>query len=248
MRAEKESAPEGVEAARLQAVYEEYDFQSIRARHWDRNQPGNRAILAERASEIFTILKDEKIVPFHDKQILDFGCGGGSQIEEFFRMGGRQGTVVGVDLLGHRLSHARNRVPDGNFLKMDGQKLAFHDARFDLVFVSTVFSSILGEGALARVAREIDRALKPGGHVLCYDMRYNNPMNRNVRGLSRNRLHSLFPSYTVSVKSLTVVPQIARVLGPLTDRIYPILTRIPVLHSHQLALLKKPNPARQEVL
>jgi hypothetical protein len=93
----------------------------------------------------------------------------------------------------------------------------------------------------SNVAREIDRVLAHGGAIVWYDFRYNNPWNPHVRGMRRQNIQSLFPGYTLHLKTLTLLPPLARRLGHLTSSLYPLLSSLPFLRTHYLGLLIKPK-------
>ena len=93
----------------------------------------------------------------------------------------------------------------------------------------------------ANVAHEISRVLKPGGAVVWYDFRYDNPQNRNVRGLGQQEVEALFPGHAASLRTVTLLPPIGRRLGPATGLLYPLLSAFPPLRSHLIGLLVKPD-------
>ena len=88
------------------------------------------------------------------------------------------------------------------------------------------------------VARSIARVVASRGIIVWYDMRYPNPWNRNIRPMTKSRIRELFPSFELQLKSLTVLPPLARHLGRRTNSIYPLLDAVPMLHSHYLGFLR----------
>ena len=44
-------------------------------------------------------------------------------------------------------------------------------------------------------AGEIIRVMRPGGWLVWFDLRYDNPWNAGVHGLSKGRLAQLFPGW-----------------------------------------------------
>ena len=99
------------------------------------------------------------------------------------------------------------------------------------------YETPIGPSPLARV-------LRVGGGVLWYDFRFNNPANRNVRGMGRRSIIRLFPNFELRLQSLTLLPPLARRLGPLTSVLYPALARLPFLRTHWLGLLKQGSSGR----
>lgn len=139
-----------------------------------------------------------------------------------------------------RIALAQESFPDIQFQVGNAEHLAFPGAYFDLVLLYTVFSSILDIRMARNVAQEVSRVLKPGGAIVWYDFRYNNPRNPHVRGLKRAALGALFPDFQFGLHTITLFPPLARRLGPLTSVLYPALAAIPCLRTHYLGLLQKP--------
>lgn len=169
--------------------------------------------------------------------MLDIGCGHGGVLASLVDLGAPACNLYGIDLLPDRIEAARRAYPDICFACGNAEHLDFPDAYFDLVLLFTVFSSILDDGMAHNVAREACRVLKPGGAVLWYDFRYNNPWNPRVRGITRQQIHQLFPGLEMHLCTITLMPPLARRLGRLTPVLYPLLAAIPPLRTHYLGLL-----------
>jgi hypothetical protein len=97
------------------------------------------------------------------------------------------------------------------------------------------------------VAKEVCRVLKdpdlesrkPGGVVLWYDFRYNNPWNPHTRRMTRQYIRQFFPDFKLRLRAITLLPPVARRLGDLTPLLYPLLAFVPFLRTHYLGLLVK---------
>ena len=74
-----------------------------------------------------------------------------------------------------------------------GDALPFADASFDLVMQNVVFSSITDAALRARVAAEMLRVLRPGGHVLWYDAERSRNRDPHFTDVPQAELRSLFP-------------------------------------------------------
>ncbi|HKW83836.1 MAG TPA: class I SAM-dependent methyltransferase, partial [Burkholderiaceae bacterium] len=110
----------------------------------------------------------------------------------------------------------------------------------DIVFVSTVFSSILDAATQRELAASMWHWLRPGGAVLWYDFAVDNPRNPDVRGVPRARLHELFPDGRHAVRRITLAPPIARGVCRWHPALYTVFNTIPLLRTHLLAWITKP--------
>lgn len=224
------------EVARLGRYYADYHANS----EWAKDSAGNRAIHDERARALHR-LTARLPCPLPRAAILDVGCGTGSLLGTFAAWGANVGRLAGVDLMADRITTARQQLPGIRFEAVNAERLPFEDESFDVVSTFTVFSSLLDRKMASSVAAEVARVLKPGGVVLWYDMRVNNPGNPNVRGLSRADVGTLFPGYTIAFETITLVPPVARRLGAATRVLYPLLAAVPFLRTHYLGTVRKPS-------
>lgn len=227
------------EVDRLTEVYRIYresaDVQAL----WDEQNPGNQEILKERQYETKKLLDSFGLLPLGERKILEVGCGSGKTLASLIELGAQSENLCGVDLLPDRIEEAQSRYPVLHFQCGNAEQLSFPDASFDLILLFTVFSSILDGNMAKNVANEVYRLLKPGGAILWYDFRYNNPRNPNVRGMTRNLIRELFPKFRIQLRTITLLPFLARRLGPLTPIIYPVLSLITILRTHYIGLLIK---------
>jgi SAM-dependent methyltransferase len=174
-------------------------------------------------------------------QAVEVGCGGGGNLLELLRMGFRPEHLAGIELLGERHAAARHVLPAALTLHLaDATALDLGAATQDLVFVSTVFSSLLDDAYQARLAAAMWRWLRPGGAVLWYDFTVDNPRNRDVRGVPRARLEALFPEARIEARRVTLAPPLARALVRIHPALYRWAGALPPLRTHLLAWIGKP--------
>jgi hypothetical protein len=112
---------------------------------------------------------------------------------------------------------------------------------FDVVYQSTVFTSILDPAIQERLADRMWRCIRPGGFVLWYDGKYDNPSNRDVRGVGRARVRDLFPYGTLKARSLTLAPPLARRVVRWHPAGYALLNMVPLFRTHLLCSIRKPE-------
>jgi SAM-dependent methyltransferase len=222
---------------RIRDTYRGYETTG-RQHLWDVRNRGFARILRDRDAALQALLA--RSLPGGAARLLDLGCGDGSLIGTVMR---RWPDVVatGVDLLADRIDEARRSVPDATFIVASADALPLDPDTFNVVTAITLFSSIPSADMERSAAAEIGRVLRPGGWLVWYDLRYDNPSNPHVHGLSPRRLGELFPGWRQEVHSITVAPPVARRLGPLTPVAYPGLHAIPPLRSHLVGRLRCPS-------
>ena len=226
------------EAGRIRRVYAERERKLRGTIKQDEGNRGNQYLVREYRARLAGILRERFGRPLSACRVLDVGCGYGSLLGWFNEQGTPPENLVGVDLLPGRIASARERFPDFTFMEANAEHFGFPDASFDLIPVFTVFSSILDRHMAAAVASSIRRVLAPGGAVVWYDMRYPNPWNPDLKAMTRARIRDLFPSFALQLETISLIPPLARRLGPLTGAAYPLFASVPMLRTHYLGLLR----------
>lgn len=229
------------EVRRIRSVYSERERKLLGSIKEDEANRGNQHLLHEYRDRLARMLRERFERPLSECRVLDLGCGHGSLLGWFHQQGAPAENLVGVDLLPKRIAIARERYPAFTFVEANAERFNFADASFDLVPVFTVFSSILDRRMASNVASSIRRVLAPHGAVVWYDMRYPNPWNPNLKAMTRARIRELFPSFTLELETISLLPPLARRLGAFTATAYPLLASMPVLRTHYLGLLRAPR-------
>lgn len=228
------------ERQRLDGVYSDYERAQVQQR-WDRTNPGNAEIVSEQVDVIAQLLRRAGVTSA--TSIMDLGAGSASTIPLLTAF--RQGSVlISVDILENRVRQAADVGEHDAYVVGDGSKLPFRSSSFQAVGLFTVLSSILSSVISERLASEVNRVLVPGGALLFYDMRVPNPSNSNLRHLRAREWSAMFPDYEAHVRSLTLLPPLARRLGRATKSAYPALARLPFLRTHLAGVLVKPPDTR----
>jgi ubiquinone/menaquinone biosynthesis C-methylase UbiE len=196
-------------------------------------------ILAERMAATRRALDEAGLLPLAGHPVLEVGCGSGGELARLLDLGAESADLHGVDLQEDRILEGRAAHPEIDLRVGAGDDLPFADSSFDLLLAVTLFSSILDQALAGRVAREMLRVLRPGGSILWYDIRVDNPSNPAVRGLGVGQVAQLFPSCTRRLRPLTLLPPLARRLGRLAPALYGPLAALPPVRSHLFGLLTK---------
>jgi SAM-dependent methyltransferase len=172
--------------------------------------------------------------------LLEIGCGNGANLLRFLRMGFSPDRLVGNELLADRVRAASRVLPASvQIVAGDATTVELPQSGFDVVCLFTVLSSILDAPFQQSLAETTWSLVKPGGGLLCYDFVYNNPRNRDVRGVPVRRLRELFPAATLRIQRVTLAPPLGRPLVRRWRGAYSLFNCIPALRTHVLAWLEK---------
>jgi ubiquinone/menaquinone biosynthesis C-methylase UbiE len=224
------------------------EIERIRAEYERRKRDIPQAFYSwERAANCFThtqLVRDcvaeltrAKMFPLENRSIADIGCGAGTWLLEFAQW--EATNLHGIDLDESRIERAKARFPSAELYAGDARQLPWSNDSFDLVSQFTLFTSILSDPVKKKIASEMIRVLKPGGVILWFDFRINNPRNKSVRGISASEIHSLFPDCSVRLRPVTLAPPLARRIVPISWIAAALLEKIPFLRTHYLGIIRK---------
>lgn len=222
-----------------------HEIQSIAQRYLRRSNipsykysllnPAVNVAYQERHSALIKLFSS---ILFPHLKFLEVGCGYGTNLLELLQLGATPENLVGNELLEDRLVSARRRLPEAiRLLPGDAAQLSLPDASFDVVYQSTVFSSILDDGLQVSLAQKMWELTRRG--ILWYDFVYDNPSNPDVRGVPVRRIKELFPEGQIAFKKVTLAPPIARRAVPVHPALYNVLNLFPFLRTHTLCFINK---------
>lgn len=176
-------------------------------------------------------------------RVVEVGCGAGGNLLELLRAGFAPQHLTGIELLPERLAQARALLPPGvALIEGDASLTPIEPGSVDIVWQSTVFSSLLDRAFQQQLADAMWRWLRPGGAVLWYDFTVDNPRNPDVRGVPLARLRELFPQGRLTHRRVTLAPPLARAVCRIHPALYGALNLLPLLRTHVLAWITKPAP------
>lgn len=227
--------------AAIRATYARY--QRERGRIWDLRNPGFARIVRDRDGGLIDLLR--RSLPSQGGAVLDLGSGDGRLAEVARRADLPFSSWTGADLDPGAVAVAESAMPWARWVEASADRLPIADASIDIVVASTLFSSLPSRDLEEAVAGEIVRVLRLDGWLAWYDLRFDNPFNRAVHGIGISRLVELFPGWRTQVGSITLLPPMARRLGPATGVLYGPLERVPFLRSHLIGRLGRsegPSP------
>lgn len=229
------------EETEIQAVIARYARRAATAQgRYEMRHPAVWQAVLERQQAIIRLLSSELHTPIEATTLLEIGCGTGMNLLEFLRIGILPANLQGNELLSDRLTRAREVLPQTVRLHPgNAAELQFPDCGFDIVFQSTVFSSLLDRQFREVLARKMWRWVKPGGAVLWYDFTYDNPANPDVRGITRAEIRALFPQARIRTQRVTLAPPISRRVTRLHPQLYKAFNVFPFLRTHVLCWIAK---------
>ena len=172
--------------------------------------------------------------------VLEIGCGNGVWLRELIKWGARPEHVTGIDLVADRVAEARRLCPAGVRIGCGSATcVAEPSGSFDIVLQSMVFTSILESAIRRQVAQEMLRLVKPGGLIIWYDYRINNPRNPDVRAVTRREIGRRFPCCTIDLRRVTLAAPLARQIAPRAPALAHVCGAIPWLCTHYLGVIRR---------
>ncbi len=193
----------------------------------------------ERAS--VRMLEAAGVFPQPGTPCLEVGYGRRGALGALISWGLRAADLHGIEMDGRRASAAQSALPGADLRVGDARRMPWPADTFGLVIAWTVFSSIGSVEDRQTVAAEIERVLRPGGALLYYDFAWNNPRNPNVRAVTRRDLLALFGGLKGSSERVSLAPPLSRLIAPRSWWLATALDAIPLLRSHLVAVLVKPD-------
>ena len=185
-------------------------------------------------------IKNQLKISVNNLKLLEIGCGSGGNLLEFIRLGFNPANLTGNELLIERVIDARSRLnPNLKIIEGNALDLDLSQNYFDIVFQSMVFSSILNDDFKIELAAKMWQLTKPGGGVLWYDFTFNNPKNKDVKGIKFQEVKLLFPNGTIKKWKLTLAPPLSRIVTKIHPSLYSVFNIFPFFRTHILCWIKK---------
>lgn len=203
-------------------------------------EPGNLLIIQERERRLASLLRHAGWTNLEDLRVFEAGCGGGYNLRMFIQWGARPANLVGMDIDPESTAYCLSRSPEILVHTGGADRVPEPDRAFDVSLAFTLFSSIHDEDMAEAIAGELFRVTRPGGLILIYDMRRDNPRNRAVHAVGIDDLRRWFPKCPLKAHALTLAPPIARPIARWVPWLYGPLAAVPPLRSHHLVVLRRP--------
>ncbi len=228
------------EIERIENIYEKYLDDERFNQKWSLDNEGNKQIEREKFNLVnsFVISTYEEL---NNLKVIEIGCSSGNMIDTLKRVGIKDKNIFGIDIRSERLKLTKRKYPHSNIITMNATNITFENDTFDFITVFTLFSSIINPDIRKSIAKEIIRILKPGGFILFYDVRYNNPFNKNLVAIRIREIKRLFPKMQFKVDRVTILPPLVRMLGKANSYLYKYLSSINFLNTHYFIKIKMNN-------
>lgn len=228
-----------MESKEIQRIRDSYRRRTRTYMPWE---PWIVSTREERERRFVKILREVGMFPPYGKMLLDVGCGTGSNLLFFLRLGFVPENLHGIDLLTDRVEAARTVLPrQVTVIPSEASSYEGAQGAFDIVFQSMVFSSVLDAEVRQRIADNMWRMVRPGGGILWYDFTWNNPRNPDVRGVPAREVAHLFSRGRFRCARVTLAPPIARFVGRHCPQAYGVINILPLLRTHVVAWIEKPG-------
>jgi len=180
------------------------------------------------------------LAPLRERRLLDIGCGSAGDLLGLIRMGFEPSNLVGYELLSERVADARHRLPRAVRIECgDALEVPGPQESFDIVYQSLVFTSLLDDAYQQRLADRMWSLARPGGGILWFDFVYDNPRNRDVRGVPVKRVRDLFPHGELRSWRVELAPPLARRVVRVHPKLYTVFNAVALLRTHVLCWIKK---------
>jgi len=168
-------------------------------------------------------------------KFLEIGAGGGDNLLFFHRLGLPWQNLFANELLQERIGLLEENLPASTIIPGNALDLKYENY-FDVVFQSTVFTSILDQEFKKKLALKMMGMVKKGGLILWYDFKFNNPNNKDVKGVTKKEIRELFSEAAeIRFFSTTLAPPIGRRIG----KLYNLLNFLfPFFRTHLIAVIK----------
>lgn len=199
-------------------------------------------ILATEASVVraFHMINDSPV----NSIVLNVGCGNGADNFQLLRLHYDIKNIFGIDINDERLSIAQHVFPNSSCELGDASNMKYKNDFFDIVFESTMFSTIADDNLCDKIASEMIRVCKQSAHIVLVDWKIPKPNNPNYNALTHKKLVEFFKVGVETDLVLTargaLIPPIGRFISKYLHGIYFLISScLPFLVGQVVYVLKK---------
>ena len=192
--------------------------------------------MQQERERIYTEIVNKYITDISSAKIMEIGAGDGINLRFFESLKFKPQNIYANELRPEMCEKLKSSFPNSFLHTGNALDLTFKE-EFDLCFQSTVFTSILSADLKQKIAGKMFEMTKKSGIILWYDFIYDNPWNKDVKGIKKEEIKNLFPkSSKITFYNVILAPPIGRRVGML----YPIINFLfPFLRTHVIAVIEK---------
>jgi len=165
-----------------------------------------------------------------ESKIIDIGCGSATQLISLVSLGFNQDNLFGIDINKVDINFAEKNYPLLNLSCQDATNLDFKNNYFDLTYESTMFVQITNNDISQKIANEMIRITKKGGHLILFDWRYGKFNNANFLACNKRRIQKLFKvdksTKLISIEKGMLIPPIGRFLSNNMSSTYFVFSKL----------------------
>lgn len=202
--------------------------------------PGNLLIVQERERLLARLFRKAGYRTLAEVRVFEVGSGGGYNLRQCVQWGANPADLAGIDIDSAAIDYSRAHSPNIRVHLSSAESIPEPDRAFDVCLAFTLFSSVHDEDIAERIAGEMFRITRPGGLILIYDMRRDNPRNPAVHAVDSDDVRRWFPKCRAKAHHLTLVPPLARPLARWAPFLYGPLALVPPLRTHSIHVLQRP--------
>ena len=190
--------------------------------------------MTEERERIYKRILESRFKNLNEIRLLEVGAGAGANISFFKHLGVNPHFIFANEILEDRLIALKSNHPDINVIPGNALDIAVPE-KFDVVFQSAVFTSILDDSFRITLAQKMMELTHGGGIILWYDFAFNNPRNPDVKKVTKQEVRRLFyKASSMRFHHVTLAPPIGRRVG----KLYPFFNLFPFLRTHIIAEIK----------
>lgn len=168
-------------------------------------------------------------------KMLEIGAGTGGNLLFFHQLGIPYSNIFANELQEERINQLKINYPEIVVINGNAAEIETNQ-EFDVIFQSTVFTSVLSDEMRKSLAEKMWELLCDNGIVLWYDFIYDNPQNKNVKKVTKQEIKSLFPNAKkIQFHSVSLAPPIGRRVG----KLYAFFNKFKFLRTHIIAVIHK---------